>query len=318
MMHSGSKKGTAKHTKAEIYANSNFKPNFTVTDQIQEKEDENREIDSPEKILLKEDPILDANDIKEKIHSSYMEKNSEHEDEDGFLKENQGLFSITPLYSSDNINIQSESQEKINMIAGLNISSIKDEKEKLNKSNLTSLKRFINSIDTNKIKDTSNSKKISYLMEFTGDKTIDYSSLEDDKSPTSISQTILKKYNLNPYHNFHVVKKYFIYQLKKSFLQAKKFVLNSAIHGQMIYNQNKNPNYHEIFSNYSQISTSAVNSYIKYEDHNVKVNNYFIKKDKILGKGGFSTVYMCKNLNTGQEHVKKIIFLILFKMFFIL
>jgi hypothetical protein len=313
-MHSGSNKNTVKHTKAEVYANSNFKPNFTITDQIQEKEDENREIDSPEKILLRDEQIFDANDIKDKIHSSYIENNSKHEEDDGFLKENQGIVGITSMLSSDN-NVQSESQEKISMITGLNISSIKDDKDRLNKSNLTSLKRYINSIDTNKIKDTSNSKKISDLMEFTGDKTIDYSSLEDDKSPTSISQTILKKYNINPYHNFHVVKKYFIYQLKKSFLQAKKFVLNSAIHGQMIYNQNKNPNYHEIFANYSQISTSAVNSYIKYEDHNVKVNNYFIRKDKILGKGGFSTVYMCKNLSTGQEHVNNFIIKVFFNNF---
>jgi hypothetical protein len=291
MLHTGSKKNTGKHTKAEVYANvtpafSNFKPNFTITDQIQEKDDENREIDSPEKLLLKDEPIFDANDIKEKIHSS--------DTDEGFLKENQGIVGISSMLSSGD-NINNIPCDKISMIAGLNISSIKDDKDKLEKSNLTSIKRYINSIDTSKINHTSK------MMEFTGDKTIDYSSLDDDRSPTS--QTILKKYNLNPYHNFHVVKKYFIYQLKKSFLQAKKFVLNSAIHGQMIYNQNKNPNYHEIFSNYSQISTSAVNSYIKYEDHNVKVNNYFIRKDKILGKGGFSTVYMCKNLSTGQEHV---------------
>jgi hypothetical protein len=301
-----SKKATYKGTKADILVLN--KANFTMIEKIQEKEEENKGDESPDKVPRSEPLPEDNSEVIAKIQN--QSKNNEYqfflkksedevdEEDDGFLKESTGVI---PLFSSNNM--QSDSQEKISMITGLNISSIKDERDKLNKSNLTSMKRLINSIDTNKIKDAKG-KKYSCFTDYTGDRTIDYSSMEDDKSPSSISQTILRKYNLNPYHNFNVVKKYFIYQLKKSFLQAKKFVLNSAIHGQMKNDLNKNPNYHEIFANYSQISTTNVNSYVKYEDHNVQINNYFIKKDKILGKGGYSTVYVCKNLTTSQEHVK--------------
>ena len=36
----------------------------------------------------------------------------------------------------------------------------------------------------------------------------------------------LRKFDLNPYSNFNIAKKYFLYQIKLSILQAKKFELS--------------------------------------------------------------------------------------------
>ena len=128
-------------------------------------------------------------------------------------------------------------------------------------------------------------------------------SCEDINFITLSPSKILRKYNLNPYHNFHLLKKYFIYQLRKSFLQAKKFVVNNTLQKEIQHTDNRNPKYYEIFSNYSRIATVPVITYEKYEDQNIKINNYFIRKNKVLGKGGFSTVYICIDLNDDKEYV---------------
>jgi tRNA A-37 threonylcarbamoyl transferase component Bud32 len=136
------------------------------------------------------------------------------------------------------------------------------------------------------------------------DHTLDYSSLDDDRSVSGYSPSkILRKYNLSPYHNFSLVKKFFIYQLKKSFLQAKKFMFNSSVHAT---DQNKSPAYYEIFANYSQIASNNVHTYVVYDDNNIKINNFFIYKNKVLGKGGFSSVYYAKNLKDKKEYAVKI------------
>jgi hypothetical protein len=184
------------------------------------------------------------------------------------------------------------------LFTNLNISIIKEEKDKSPTSNSVSP---INSIDCTL---NNRAKKYNCFTDFTGERTIEYSSLEET-SPTGISNSkILRKYNLNPYYNFGIIKKYFIYQLKKSFLQAKKFTINSSVYEGTAYNKdNKNLNYHEIFSNYSQISMSTVGTYKKYDDHTVEINNYVIMKNQRLGQGGFSRVYLCNNLKDNQEYV---------------
>jgi hypothetical protein len=130
--------------------------------------------------------------------------------------------------------------------------------------------------------------------------TLDYSSYDEDRSLSNSPSKILRKFNVNPYNNFKIVKKFFIYQLKKSFLQAKKFMFNSSVHAT---DNNKNPTYFEIFTNYSQITSSEVHTYVVYDDHNIKINNYFIYKNKVLGKGGFSSVYYAKNIKDKKEYV---------------
>jgi hypothetical protein len=197
------------------------------------------------------------------------------------------------------INVFDAAESKVNkfqnIITGLSVIQLNDDKLKNISYN------FLNTIETLKHRDRK-------TIVTTDAGTIDYSSIDEyDKSPSTYSPAkILRKYNLNPYHNFNVVKKYFIYQLKKSFLQAKKFVINNTHMKNREDFTSRGTNYHEIFTNYSQISVSQVNSYIKYEDKNIKINNYYIKKNKVLGKGGFSTVYLCKNLKDGQEYAVKI------------
>lgn len=178
-------------------------------------------------------------------------------------------------------------------------STINGDQSRGNKKNILDLNKHVRVPD----------KKLSNFTDYTGinnlteNRTLDYSDLEDDKSASGYSPVkILRKFNVNPYHNFNVVKKYFIYQLKKSFLQAKKYMFTSNVHGKE-YTGNRNTNYHEIFTNYSQISSTTVTSYVKYEDRNIKINNYYVHKNKILGKGGFSTVYVCRNLKDGKEYV---------------
>jgi hypothetical protein len=129
-------------------------------------------------------------------------------------------------------------------------------------------------------------------------------SCEEEKNQSPGPSKIIQRYNINPYQNLDLVKKYFIYQLKKSFLQVKKYVVNNVVHSEIHNLNRKNLNYHEIFSNYSQITNSNVKSYVKYDDMSVEINNYLINKNKLLGKGGYSTVYKCKNLKDNKEYVK--------------
>ncbi len=87
-------------------------------------------------------------------------------------------------------------------------------------------------------------------------------------------------------------------------------MINNAIHSGNMTKLHNNPIYYEIFSNYSQIKTSEVFDYIKYDDKNLKINNYYISKNKVLGKGAFSTVYLCKSLIDEQYYVRMVIILI--------
>lgn len=122
--------------------------------------------------------------------------------------------------------------------------------------------------------------------------------IDDHLSPMQI----VRNFNLNPENNFGVVKKLFIYELKMSFLQAKKLCISLDLQGGNS-NTKRKPAYYDLFSNYSQIITSTIKTYDKYEDQNIKVNNYLIYKSKLLGKGGYSTVYLCQNILNNCEYV---------------
>ena len=127
---------------------------------------------------------------------------------------------------------------------------------------------------------------------------------------------ILRKFNLNSESDFNISKKWFLYQLKMSLLQAKKLCVsqqvensyndnNSLLNGEN--NNNNKSNYYDIFTNYSNIEIHQMTSYEKYEDNNIKINNYIIFKNKLLGKGGFSAVYLSQDLeNNNREMAVKI------------
>jgi serine/threonine protein kinase len=65
-------------------------------------------------------------------------------------------------------------------------------------------------------------------------------------------------------------------------------------------------NYFDIFTNYSNIKNTPLKVYEKYDDSNIKINQYLIYKSKLLGKGGFSSVYLALNINTNKEIAVKI------------
>ena len=114
-----------------------------------------------------------------------------------------------------------------------------------------------------------------------------------------------RKFELNPYNNFIIEKKLLLYQLKIAFLQAKKLCLSRELQ-QTNSNQKEKPTYYDIFSNYSNIKSSNANTYERFDDENIRLNDYFIYKSKILGKGGYSAVYLCQDLNTDKEYAVKV------------
>lgn len=114
-----------------------------------------------------------------------------------------------------------------------------------------------------------------------------------------------RKFELNPYNNFNIEKKLFLYQLKIAFLQAKKLCLSRELQ-QTNTNQKEKPTYYDIFTNYSNIKSSNANTYERFDDENIRINDYFIYKSKMLGKGGYSAVYLCQDLNTDKEYAVKI------------
>ena len=133
----------------------------------------------------------------------------------------------------------------------------------------------------------------------------------------------LRKFDLNPYSNFNIAKKYFLYQIKLSILQAKKFELSREFENSnnkkhknknsnfLTLNNNNNndlnqTNYFDIFTNYSNIKNTPLKSYEKYDDNNIKINQYLIYKSKLLGKGGFSSVYLALNMEKNKEIAVKI------------
>jgi len=269
------------------------------------------------KIIVENNLISKNEKFENLLKFEQTEKEKEDEQEEEFFKEKSSMigrnlgkdYKINILNSS--LNDLRDNNYKVikteNTITGVEISNIQN-------SNPQSKKESPRSSLNLEILSKENSNKPRCFTDLAINHTFDYSSVEEvdksDKSPLSDNSSnnkVLRKINLNPYYNFDLIKKYFLYQLKKSFLQTKKFVMNNAVHGHIKSDDGKNPNYHEIFSNYSQITTTTVSSHIKYEDKNVQINNYFISKNKLLGKGGFSSVYLCKSLTDQREYVRIIL-----------
>ena len=64
-------------------------------------------------------------------------------------------------------------------------------------------------------------------------------------------------------------------------------------------------NFYETFSNYSQIKTSTVTKFESYQNIE-QVNHYFIFKDKQLGKGGSSILYLGEVEDNKRQYAIKI------------
>ena len=141
--------------------------------------------------------------------------------------------------------------------------------------------------------------------------------LENSVKDTIGSRDIYTKL-LNSSNSTNSYKKYFIYQLRRCFLLTKKDIFNKSIMSN-IDNCSRiasispmtptsqmgisNMPYYDMITNYSQTSISSVDVIEKYEDQSIKINNYIIYKNKLLGKGSFSSVYLALNLNDNKNYV---------------
>ena len=145
-------------------------------------------------------------------------------------------------------------------------------------------------------------------------KTVSISDFRTNIKNNILIPEILRKFDLNAEHDFNISKKWFLYQLKMSLLQSKKLIISHQV--EKSFNENINnmekkdniikSNYYDIFTNYSNIEIHQMESYEKFDDNNIKINHYIIFKNKLLGKGGFSAVYISQDLDYNKEMAVKI------------
>ena len=257
---------------------------------------------------------------------------------------------ITELSKIETLKKKLQSRKKSSVISNPKFLSLLNKdlilKEKKNQNNLKLTKKNENNIELSIIKEKESNIELSIIKEKENDNKeynltiyhspqIKYVNNKSNspknkirKNPTTsplrksinnnsiLIPEILRKFNLNSESDFNISKKWFLYQLKMSLLQAKKLCVsqqvensyndnNSLLNGEN--NNNNKSNYYDIFTNYSNIEIHQMTSYEKYEDNNIKINNYIIFKNKLLGKGGFSAVYLSQDLeNNNREMAVKI------------
>ena len=139
-------------------------------------------------------------------------------------------------------------------------------------------------------------------------------SFEDINNEDNTSIKECRKIEINPYRNVNTVKKYFVYQIKKYYLNSitsSTTTIPPHHHHQMSSPHNfisslQNASYHEIFTNYSNICSTSGNIYKRYDDQNMQINQYYIYKNQLIGKGNHSFVYLCQDINTSTLYAVKI------------
>ena len=138
-------------------------------------------------------------------------------------------------------------------------------------------------------------------------------SFEETSNEDNTSTKECRKIEINPYRNVNTVKKYFVYQIKKYYLNSitSSSTTTPPHHHQISSPHNfisslQNASYHEIFTNYSNICSTPGNIYKRYDDQNMQINQYCIYKNKLIGKGNHSYVYICQDINTSILYAVKI------------
>lgn len=124
------------------------------------------------------------------------------------------------------------------------------------------------------------------------------SSFEYTSNDDSTPPKIYRKIEITPYRNVNTIKKFFIYQLKKIYLESKKNDNKNAIKKHDLCRPQL------IFSTYSQLTSKEANVYKKFDNRNIQINDYLIYKNKIIGRGRESYVYL------GEDMVTKVLYAI--------
>ena len=217
---------------------------------------------------------LDSNQVKPRVKSSTIINSRLH----------KSFLYSKPLFSIETIDRMIDSQ-KIKKDSTIVANEDDDFVLKIESGNEEIKTKKNNNLC---VDSTSKQKKITQSS-------FEYTSNDDSSTPTKI----IRKLEINPYRNINTIKKFFIYQLKKIYLQSKK-----SISPKENFSSFNHP--HVVFSNYSQLNAKEANVFIKFEDKNVQINDYFIFKNKIIGRGKGSYVYLCQDLSTKMFYAAKI------------
>ena len=110
------------------------------------------------------------------------------------------------------------------------------------------------------------------------------SSFEETSNDDNTSTKECRKIEINPYRNVNIVKKYFVYQIKKYYLNSITTTTpphqTSSPHN--FVSSLQSASYHEIFTNYSNICSTPGSFYKRYEDKNMQINQYYIYKNNYM------------------------------------
>ena len=242
------------------------------------KAKESRITNLTENQMLKK-KTLDSNQVKPRVKSSTIINSRLH----------KSFLYTKPLFSIETIDklIDSQKIKKDSTIIANEDEDLEIKKESRNEETKEKIKK-----NNNLCVDNSANKQKKLTQS-----SFEYTSNDDSSTPTKI----IRKLEINPYRNINTIKKFFIYQLKKIYLQSKK---STAISPKKNFSSFNHP--HVVFSTYSQLNTKEANVFIKFEDKNVQINDYFIFKNKIIGRGKGSYVYLCQDLSTKMFYAVKI------------
>ena len=174
--------------------------------------------------------------------------------------------------------------------------------------------------NTNSFFITSNTPKnkpsINHIQNY---KSLKHLSVQDKISNISFESNskIYKKIEINPYNNFNTIKKYFIYRLKKFYVLKKK----KKTHDNSPLSFNNNNTFKENYFNLKK--NSMILTFLQYspnqkiisheakkllylDNGNIQINEYLIFKDKLLGTGHNSEVYLAQNIKINKLFAIKI------------
>ena len=263
------------------------------------KKNDNNEQKKENSITINNNIIINYNKIN---NNSKANKNNY---KSNFVKENNKFNIIKENNNKEEPKILAENlKNQITIIPNNNFISNKDTNKKNN---------------TNSFFITSNTPKNKPSKKFIQNyKTLKHLSIKDKISSFSFESNskIYKKIEINPYNNFNTIKKYFIYRLKKFYVLKKRRKTDNS---PLSFNNNNNnkDNFFNLkknsmtstflqFSPSQKVISHEAKKLLYLDNGNIQINEYLIYKDKILGIGQNSKVYLAQNIKSKKLFAIKI------------